>query len=307
MGNLSTVKYKKIYWSDIANPSQEFIQSLGKKYKFHELDLEDILSEDQRSKIDDYEKYLFLVLHFPVFDKRTGAIKVFQVNIFIGQKFIITLHDEDNKVINDLINECKNKVKARREYMSNGTGFLLYEILARVFDNAFKIIDKIEDALTEVEKDVFDSSSEQKDMLKDILLAKKNINTFRRLIGPQRVVLASLEHKTKKLSGDDLENYFDDIVDDMEKIWNNLEELRELAGFLQDTNESVLTHRTNNTIKVLTVFSVIMLPLTVITGFYGMNVQLPFSHMVETVWYILVGMAFLIVAMMAVFKHKKLI
>jgi len=119
--------------------------------------------------------------------------------------------------------------------------------------------------------------------------------------------MASLEHKTKKLSGKDLENYFDDVVDDMEKIWNNLEELRELVGFLQDTNESVLTHKTNNTITILTAFSVTMLPLTLITGFYGMNVSLPFASQMVVVWWILGGMALLVFVMLIVFKLKKMI
>jgi len=99
------VKYKNIYWNDVQDPDDEFIKHLGDKYKFHELDLEDLLSEDQRSKIDDYDKYIFIVIHFPIYDKKTKVIKVSEMHLFVGRNYLITLHKGDNKLIEDFMNE----------------------------------------------------------------------------------------------------------------------------------------------------------------------------------------------------------
>lgn len=304
--SINTVKYKKIYWSDIENPNIEIINSIGKRHKFHELDMEDILSEDQRSKIDDYEKYVFMVLHFPIFDKKSATVKTLEIDIFVTQKYVISFHKDQIKVVNDLLRELKSP-KSKKDFMSKGSVYFLYELLSRIFENSFSVIDEIEQSLNEIEKDVLDVDSEEKDKLKDILLAKKNINVFRRAIGPQRPVIASLEHKTKKFASEDFDIYFDDIVDMMEKIWNNIEELRELAGFLQDTNESALTHRTNQTIKILTALTIVTLPLVIIPTFYGMNVGLPHSDNMEAFWYITFFTFVLSIITWLVLKLKKLV
>ncbi len=110
------------------------------------------------------------------------------------------------------------------------------------------------------------------------MMLKKNIITFRRIIQPERPVISSLEHKNKKFLPETLEVYFDDVVDKIEKQWSSLDSLKEVADTLQDANESLISHRSGETIKVLTIFSVIMLPLTLITGLFGMNVALPQSE-----------------------------
>ena len=123
---------------------------------------------------------------------------------------------------------------------------------------------------------------------------------------PQRAIIAQLEHKNKKFLPDNLDIYFDDIVDKIEKLWNNLENLAELVVSLHETNESIISHNTNNVIKVLTLFSVVMLPLTFITGFYGMNIDaLPFAHgdsSFTIITGIIVGIALL---MIGFFRYKK--
>ena len=123
---------------------------------------------------------------------------------------------------------------------------------------------------------------------------------------PQRAIIAQLEHKNKKFLPENLDIYFDNIVDKIEKMWNNLENLQELTVSLHETNESIISHNTNNVIKVLTLFSVVMLPLTFITGFYGMNVEeLPFvacTSAIEIIAGILVAIA---LGMVLYFRYKK--
>lgn len=295
---------KNLTWVSINNPDQHAISYLKKVYKFHPLDLEDCLSESQRPKIDEYEEYLFIVLHIPVRSSKKKVITPSELNIFVGPNFVITLHD-DNPTINALVTACKKKKKIREEYMQKGPGYFLYMIINDLFESGFPSLDDLGKHVSELETEVFEMDY-SKDRLKEILLLKKDIINFRRIIMPQRAIIAQLEHKNKKFLPENLDVYFDDIVDKIEKMWNSLENLQELVASLQESNESIISHNTNNVIKVLTLFSVVMLPLTFITGFYGMNVDgLPFIGSQRPIM-IIAGILLLIaVAMISYFRYRK--
>lgn len=291
-------------WIDIARPDEATIKNLKRTYKFHPLDLEDCLSENQRPKIDDYENYMFMILHIPVRAGRSRHIQTSEVNIFIGPNYVITLH-EGNSTIKKVFTECKKKKKTKDEYMSKGPGYFLYMIIDDLYESGFPLLDALTRTVDDLEKEVFDPT-DSKDRLKDILLLKKDIINFRRIIMPQRAIIAQLEHKNKKFLPENLDVYFDDTVDKIEKIWNNLENLQELVASLQETNESLISHNTNNVIKILTVFSVVMLPLTFITGFYGMNVQgLPFAEQGESVLIISGFLLLVVLSMIGFFRYKR--
>jgi len=281
------------------------LDELKKKYKFHELDLEDCASENQRPKIDEYGKYLFIVLHFPHFDKRKKAMVTEEVDIFIGQDYLITIHDGVLKPLNGLFDKCGEGIKSKRELMGNGTGFLLYEIIDAMLNDAFGLLDYLSKNTRALEQSVFGTGTEQHDMLKDILILKKDIITMRRIVGPQRTVMAQLEHKNKKFLPENLDIYFDDLVDKVEKIWSSLESMKDLVISLQETNESIISHTTTNVMKVLTIFSVIMLPLTFLTGLYGMNVALPHSEDPRVFLGIVGAMVGVAVVMLSFFKLKR--
>lgn len=302
---IAKIRYSEAFaWTNIDRPDETDIRHLRRNFKFHPLDLEDCLSEIQRAKIDDYEDYIFMVLHIPVKSPRARQLGNSEVKIFIGPKFVITLH-ENNPTIRKLFSDCRKKRATKEEYMSKGPGYFLYMLIDDLFGSCFPLLDDLSKDLNEMEQDVFDSDYSH-DCLKDILVLKKDIINFRRIIIPQRAIIAQLEHKNKKFLPENLDVYFDDVVDKIEKIWNNLENLKELIASLQETNESIISHNTNNIIKVLTVFSVIMLPLTFITGFYGMNIEhLPFAghkFSVEIVIGILVA---IVASMISYFKYKK--
>lgn len=298
------VRFEKLRWLNIVRPSEADIKYLGKKFKFHHLDLEDCLSVNQRPKIDEYPDYLFIILHLPVVNKRTKRIESSEVRFFVLKDVLVTIHN-NNPTVSKIFEACRKKKDMKSEYMSAGSGYLLYIIVNELFGAGFPILDSLSENLVDMEQDVFDQDF-HRDKLKEILSLKKDIINFRRIIIPQRAVVAQLEHKNNKYSPDNLEIYFDDIVDSIEKIWSVLENLKELAESLHETNETIISHNTNNIIKVLTVFSVIMLPLTVITGFYGMNLQgLPYASTSNPVW-IVSGIMFLVVAVMLLyFKIRK--
>lgn len=304
MENIETIRHKGLTWMNITNPTRAVLDKLKEKYKFHELDISDCLSERQRSKIDEYEQYLFIILHFPFYNRRTKRVETDEVKIFIGQDYVINVHRGLLKPLEDIYEEIKPPSK-RAPYMAKGSGYLLYKIISHLFDTCFPILDDIEDDISDVEKDLFASETKQKDRLKDILELRKDIITFTRTILPQRSVVAQLEHKNKKFLPHNLEVYFDDVVDKIEKIWNNLENMKALVISLQEINESVISHESNNVMKTLTIFSVIMLPLTFITGLYGMNViNLPQAENPASFGFILLGMGAIAFAMLVFFKIK---
>jgi len=265
-------------WLNIEEPTDAETAWLAEHQNFHPLDLEDVLSRRrQRSKIDEYDDYVFLVLHFPRFDKRTGRLQATELNVFIGPGLLITIPKEPLKPISALWSRCEQRDDARFDFMSKGSGFLLYEIVDQMFDYCFPILDKIGFKLDTLEDAIFEGQSNE--LVRDISNVKQEIINYRKIIKPQRPTLRMLERAVQRYAPDDLEIYFDDIVDKNERIWDSLENYKEVADALEATNESVITHRLNAMLALLTIISAVILPLTLITGFYGMNIDgLPFAR-----------------------------
>ena len=304
---MAQIVHENHKWINIIDPKAKDLELLKKKYKFHKLDLEDCLQETQRPKIDEYEKYLFIILQFPTYNKRHRRFDTEQLNIFIGQNYLITLHDGNLNIIQKIFQKCKRSQKSRDFFFGQSTGYLLYELLSALFESTFPITDKIQLSLKKIEEDIFEAAR-PKDQLFNIMLIKKNIITLRKIMLPQRSVIAALEHKQKRFLPENLVIYFDDIVDQIEKLWNILETQKEVIESLEDTNESLLSHNINSTMRTLTVFSVIMLPLTFLTGLFGMNVKLPFIEAlsnIEHFWNIIIIMSALVIVMFGMFKWKK--
>lgn len=304
---MEEVKFKNHRWINVVQPNEEDLTALKKRYKFHELDLEDVLQESQRPKIDEYDNYLFIILQFPVYNRKHKRFDTEQFNIFIGQNYLVTLHDGNLTVLNEIFEKCRKSIKSKRTYFGESTGYLLYEIISALFNATFPITDRMQISLRRIEEEIFEAKH-PRDQLFDIMLIKKNIITLRKIVLPQRSVIAALEHKQKRFLPEDLVIYFDDIVDQIEKLWNILETQKEIIESLEDTNESLLSHNINLTMRTLTVFSAIMLPLTFLTGLFGMNVQLPFPEAlgsIEHFWSIVISMVTAGIVLFAIFKWKK--
>ncbi|MBU1446135.1 magnesium transporter CorA family protein [Patescibacteria group bacterium] len=301
---ITEIKHNGLIWRNIVKPDQAVLEKLRDKYKFHSLDLEDCLSNIQRPKIDEYPNYLFLIFHFPYYDKSAGNITLYEMYAFIGNGYVITLGD-GNSLFQNIFNEVRSRKKLQDDYMKDNSGYILYNILDEMFTRCFPLIDRLNDQVDEIEGDVFKMEN-PKDMLKDILFFKKDIINFRRIIFSQRELMHDLKSKVKDFMPKSLEVYFDDTVDKVEKLYANVETLKEMAESLHETNDAILTHSTNNIIKILTIFSVIMMPLTFVTGLYGMNiVGLPIAQHPLSFLLISIGLIGIVLLMLAFFKYKK--
>ncbi len=293
-------------WLNIEAPTEIETAWLAEHHEFHPLDLEDVLSRRrQRAKIDEYADYLFIVLHFPRFDKRTGRLQAAELNVFVAEDLVITLPNEPLKPLSALWSRCERSEDAREQYMSKGSGYLLYEIVDTMYDYCFPILDKIGFKLDSIEDELFEGESQ--DLVRDISNIKQEIINYRKIIKPQRSTLRLLERSNQRYAPQDLEIYFDDIVNKSERIWDLLENYKEVAEALETTNESVITHRLNDIIRYLTIMSAILLPMTLIASIYGMNVNvLPFSESgVASLIAPLALMAVVAASLILWFRHKR--
>jgi len=293
-------------WLNIESPTEIETAWLAEHYEFHPLDLEDVLSRRrQRAKIDEYDDYLFIVLHVPRFDKRTGRLQAAELNMFVAEDLVITLPNEPLKPLSALWSRCERNEPAREQHMSKGSGYLVYEIVDTMYDYCFPILDKIGFKLDSIEDALFEGESD--DLVRDISNIKQEIINYRKIVKPQRPTLRLLERSNQRYAPQDLEIYFDDIVDKSERIWDLLENYKEVAEALEATNESVITHKLNDIIRLLTILSAVMLPMTLITGVYGMNTKtLPFSQAgAFSFLFPLVLMLSVAVGLLAWFRHKR--
>ncbi len=263
------------------------------------------MSRRQRPKIDEYadEGYLFVVLHFPVYDKHVQRLNAAELDAFIGHDYLVTLPNVELLPVTRLFHRVFEDVERREQLFGKGSGYLLYHVLDDLFDYCFPILDKIGFKLESIEDDIDDGRFEE--VVRDISKAKQEIISYRKIIKPQRPTLRLLERQIERFLPEELELYFDDIVDASERIWDNLDNYKEVVEALEDTNESAINHRQNDVLRVLTVVSVILLPLTLITGIFGMNVHFPGFETVAAWWAVISGMIALAVLLAAFFRYKR--
>ena len=300
--NLELLTWGDLNWINIEQPTERETEYLAQNYPFHPLDLDDCLSRIQRPKMDEYKDYLFLVFHFPVFNKEAGVTTPSQISAFIGENYLITLHKGELKPLVKLFKECQIDEESRQEYFSQGSGYLLYRIIDRLVDYCLPIVDKIGDNVEDVEDSIF--SNEMPRAIKEISVLRRDVISFRRIIWPMRAVIGSLESRIRRFTKMDMSVYFGDMVDHVDKIWDALDEYKEIIEGLNDTHDSLATNRTNEVVRMLTIIATILLPLTVIASIYGMNIPLPFQNSSYSLAFLLVIWIVIISGMLYFFRRQ---
>ena len=301
---LSELHAEGLTWVHLDAPDQAESEALASRFGWHELDLEDVLSKRQRPKVDDYPDYLFTVLHFPAYDKAVQRLNAAELDIFLGPDYLVTIPNVELLPVTRLFRRCEQDEEFRTQLFAKGSGRLLYEVLDDLFDYCFPILDKIGHKLDTIEDDMFEGRSEE--VVRDISNVKQEIISYRKIIKPERATLRQLERYTESYLPEGLADvYFDDIVDAAERIWDLLDNFKEVVEALEGTNESVIAHKQNDVLRILTVFSVILLPLTLITGIFGMNVHFPGFGTAAAWWGIVAGMVTLAVGLAAFFRYKR--
>ena len=301
-----------VTWVNLLAPTTEEAQELATRFGWHPLDVEDILSRRQRPKVDVYSGddsgaggYLFTVLHFPVYDAAVGRLNAGELDAFIGTDYIVTLPAVELRPVSLLFRRCEENEEFRTQLLSRGSGRLFYEVLDDLYDYCFPILDKIGFKLEQVDEALGEDEG-ARGLVTDIHKVKQEIISYRKIIKPQRPTLRQLERQIERqFLPEELDLYFDDLVDASERIWDLLDNYKEVVEALEDTNESLISHQQNDILYVLTIFSVVMLPLTFLTGFFGMNVHFPGVQTWGAFFASIALMAVAIVGMLAFFRWKR--
>jgi magnesium transporter len=300
---VSELEARDLTWVHVTAPDSDAATQLAERFGWHPLDVEDILSKRQRPKVDDYPDYLFAVFHFPWFDKAIQRLNAAELDIVLGTDYLVTMPNVELLPVTRLFNRCAEDEDFREQLFSRGTGRLLYEVLDDLFDYCFPILDKIAHKLDTIEDDIHEVRSEE--LVRDISNVKQEIISYRKIIKPQRPTLRVLERAVERFLPQDLELYFDDIVDASERIWDLLDNYKEVVEALEDTNESLIAHRHNDVLRVLTVFSAVLLPLTFLASIFGMNVLYPGEGTHGAFWAIVVVMVAVGAGLLGFFRWKR--
>jgi magnesium transporter len=290
-------------WIHLEAPDQGHASALAERFGWHPLDVEDVLSKRQRPKIDDYPDYLFVVLHFPFYDKFVQRLNAAELDVFLGHDYLVTLPNVELHPVAHLFRRCQADPDFREQLFSKGSGRLLYEVLDDCFDYCFPILDKIGHKLDSIEDDIDEGRSEE--IVRDISKAKQEIISYRKIVKPQRPTLRVLEAHVERFLPEQLELYFDDLVDASERIWDLLDNYKEVVEALEATNESAISHRQNDVLRLLTVFAAVLLPLTLVASVFGMNVAFPGEGTEAAFWALMAGMAALFVGLVGFFRYKR--
>jgi len=300
------IEYKKVTWIDIEKPQASDIEFLREKFHFNPIDLEEIDRMTYRPKADDHGKYIFIVLHFPYYDTAKESTISSELEIFITKTHLITTHPFPIPPLTSAFEGCKNHVSVAERYMGQTTGQLLYHLMNRLFDACFPKLDLIAERIDKIEQDIF--KNKEKEMVKEISLVQREVLNLRRILKPQRSILESLATADNaEILPKKFQIYFRDIIGSNIRVWNALENHKETIEALKDTNESLLSNKIGEIMKILTVVSFVTFPLSVITGFWGMNVfeNISWINSVLVAPIIFLFMIITMTLMIVYFKRKK--
>jgi magnesium transporter len=300
---IDTLRIGTLKWHHINDPKEEDLKYLEEEFYFHPLDIEDCRSVNQRSKIDIYDSYYFIILHFPCFDRWDRFISSKELKIFWGEDFIISVgktHDQ----VNQMFIEFKEQAEKKQEFDIGTSDALLYKILDRMMLDTLMLIRKVGLELELINRELFGRKAER--IIERISLTRRNIILLNTMFKPQLRLFHMFESGEVKGYANSMEEYWGNILDHSQKIWDLTEDSAELIEGLSKTFDSLQTNKTNEIIKILTMISSILLPLTFIASLYGMNLtRLPLSGNPFFFWFLMGGMLALGVGMIIYFKRRK--
>lgn len=300
----STIQYGDISWIDIQTPNLDDVNYLRENFNFHKVVLDELIPPSHRAKVENYRDYLFMILYYPALNKARKETFPRELDILVTKTHIITSHYKAITPLGDLFKRMNIDENTKKEHISQGTGYMLFYIVNLIIQSAMTKIMSIEHDVRHIEKEIF--KGREREMVFEISETKRAVIDFRRILAPQVPVMDSLVSEGITFFGPDLSPYFEDLRGTFGIVWHDLQEHRENIQALAETNESLLTTKTNEVIKVLTVFSVIFLPITLLANIYGMNLEkLPSIGGNIDFWLIIAIMGGMVIAMFMYFKTKK--
>jgi magnesium transporter len=299
---VDSINVGNLRWHHITNPTVEDLDFLRGNFHFHPLDIEDCSSFVQRPKIDVYDDYYFLVLHFPLIDKQ-NLIRTEETKIFWGQDYLITVVNK-NYVVQDLFNLTKiNPDEFEEDEIGGTSDAVLYIILHRMMKETFLLVERMGSDLDKINRELFTARAER--IIEQISRFRKNMIQLNTIFKPQLRLFHKFESGEVKGFATDMEEYWGNILDFYQKMWDMIDDYGELVVGLSSTYDSLQANKTNEIMRVLTIISTIVLPLTFISGLYGMNMYLPIASREHAFWIIILICILIIVVLLLFFRKKR--
>lgn len=302
---ITKITHNNLTWIDIQRPTPQDIIFLKDNFNLHPLVLEEFTSPSQRPRAEEFDNCLYVVMHIPLFNSKTRVTTPGELDIVITDDHVITSHTEENIPIKSVQKEFNDNESTKERATSGTTGFLLYFILERLLSSCFPKIDHISEKLNDIEKEIFDDND--KAMVRETSIIKRDILAFRRTLKPQRSILESLAQKRYRLIDKDLNKYYQDLIGTNIRVWNALENTKEVIESLEVTNNSLVSYKTNQTMRLFTTVSFITFTLAVFVGIFGIAPFEGFSFANSTFvfWIVISVMAVIILTLLTIFKRKK--
>jgi magnesium transporter len=287
-------------WVDLAAPTAEESKVLSDVFHFHELAVEDALAEIHHPKVESYGEYLYLILHAIDFKAREHAFRTQEVDFFLGSQYLVTCHNGTSRSINRIGDICTRNERV----LGEGPAALFYRIVDTMVDNYRPEVDKLGDRLDSLEKEVF--ARPKSTLVKRILDFKRDVSSLRRVIMPQRDAIARLARREFTQISEGLSYRFRDVHDHLVRLSDEAMYFQDRISSLLDAHLSNVSNQLNGVMKVLTIISTIFMPMTVLTGLYGMNVPLPHLPGGEHAqfWWIVAVMAGVTGGMLVFFRRR---
>ncbi|MAF14170.1 MAG: hypothetical protein CMI53_04755 [Parcubacteria group bacterium] len=299
---IKTIKTKELNWYYLTDFSNKELDFLKNNFKFHPLDLKDCAGEIQRTKIDSYKNYLFLVFQLPTIEKKSKRVGIEQIYIFVGKDYLVVIGPKKVKSLANIFYKAVNNNSFKEDVTMQGSGYLLYRILDSLLRSSWTVHQYLDQEIGSVELEI--DAGRGKKLVFDIAFLRRIILQLKTIIDPQRLVTNTLSRMNTNFLGKDMAVYFDDLDDFIEKNLFILESYKDRILSLHEINESLISYRTNTIMKILTIFSVALLPLTLLTGIYGMNVDLPYTNTPGSIWIIFGILSLFIIGIFLVLKKK---
>lgn len=305
MQHIREIEHGGLLWVNVSRQTEKDLSAIQKRFNLDVQDIKESLPPFQRAKIVRRGGYYFMVLHFPVFDRTTRRLGFTEVDFFLSANFLITVHDSKLPVLEDFFSLCRKNSTEQKSLFSGTAVHILFELLARLLDAIFPILLHVNEDINSVDKKLFGRMT-GREMAEEILRLKTNIVTFRRTMQGHRTVLERLiMYSGRELDLFAYQNYINNLREFTNEIWHMLESQKESINALHETNESIVSLRTNDVMKTLTIISVITFPLTLIATIFAIDANgRPFVDMPYGFWLICGLMALCVIMMIYIFKRK---
>ncbi len=300
---IQKMQHGRITWLNIVHPTPADVDELRELYPYiHPLNLEDVQSHMERPKIDEDEDYLFVVMHFPLWDARQSLSRPKEVDFFIGRGYVVTIHDGVLKPLQKMWELAETDEDMRERLLGRGANHAFYSIVDQLVDYFFPILRKVDSNIRRLEEEIFTTDTPH--FIREISLVRRDVIVLRRIIRHQVPIVEQLEKMKHPILHEQLEDYFGDIADHLYKARDIIDENYDMVSSLADTADTLASHRINEVMRILTVISVIMLPLTLISSVYGMNVPLPLQEHPNGFWVVSLTMIAIGILMLIYFRRQ---